>query len=173
MAYKYSYGDEKEVNLPKLPTNRNFLKFWILNVLTFGIYSIFFFIPFAFDLDTVSPKRDGTKTFNYFAAYILAGITGSIVYWIWFYMLTERIEDAIAERHINYDFTLGDFWKWLFCGTLIFAVPFLFFLNAPVDNYIWLPFLILMSVGPIVYHCKLCKAMNLLCAAYNEKNEAK
>ena len=63
MAYKYSY-DEKEVNLPKLPTNRNFWKFWILNVLTFGIYSIFFFIPFAFDLDTVSPKRRGRAADN-------------------------------------------------------------------------------------------------------------
>ena len=56
-----------------------------------------------------------------------------------------------------------------FFGILIFAGPFLFFWFAPGDNYIWLPFGILMSVGPIVYHCKLCKAMNLLCENYNEK----
>lgn len=58
MAYKYDYDDErKECKAPKLKTNRSMWKLMILNILTCGIYSIVFFIPFSFDLDRVAPRQ--------------------------------------------------------------------------------------------------------------------
>jgi hypothetical protein len=39
-------------------------KLILLNVLTLGIYSIIFFIPFSFDLDKIAPKSDRSKTMN-------------------------------------------------------------------------------------------------------------
>ena len=48
MAYEYSYDkEEKKYEAPKLKTNRSMLKLNILGILTLGLYSIFFYIPFS------------------------------------------------------------------------------------------------------------------------------
>ena len=147
MAYKYSYDDEPKYTVPKKRTDRNVWKLIIFSIFTLGIYSIFFYIPFSFDLDDIAPKRNGTKTFNYLLALILAYFTWSIVLLIWFYHITTRVEEALEQYKVDYDFGTNDFWFWDILGALIL-------------------------VGPIVYYYKLFKAMNLLCAAYNEQNEA-
>ena len=145
MAYKYAYGyEEKEYKPPKLQTNRSMIKLMILNILTLGIYSIVFFIPFSYDLDKVAPKRDRSKTMNYIFAYLLAIFTFSIVLVIWHYQIAKRVNEALERRNIDYSFGMTDFWGWYFFGSFIF-------------------------VGPFVYFHKLCKAMNLLCESYNEK----
>ena len=144
MAYKYTYDDEeKEYKAPKLQTNRSMWKLEILNILTLGIYSIIFFIPFSFDIDKIAPKRDHSKTFNYLFAYILALITGNIALLIWHYHMASRIEEALSKRGIPYEFSTSDFGGWYFFGSFIL-------------------------VGAFVYFHKLCKAMNLLCEHYNE-----
>ena len=148
MAYPYSYDYEAErkekENKLKLPTNRSALKLSILSILTLGLYSIAFFMPLSYDLDKIAPKRDRSKTMNYFLAYVLATFTLSIVMMFWHYHIAERIEEALDRRHIDYDFGTGTFWGWYVCGSFIL-------------------------VGPFVYFAKLCKAMNLLCADYNER----
>ena len=75
MPYPYTYTDEKEYKAPQLKTNRSMWKLMILNILTLGIYSIFFFIPFSFDLDKAAPKSDRSKTMNYLFAFIVAYFT--------------------------------------------------------------------------------------------------
>lgn len=143
-AYVYSYDKEKEVARTKLQTNRNMWKLMILSVLTLGIYTIIFFIPFSFDLDKVAPKRDRSKTINFVFVYLLALVTFALVLDVWHYQVAARIEEGLAKRKIDYHFSRTDFWLWLIVGS--------FFL-----------------VGPFVYYHKLCKAMNLLCADYNER----
>ena len=145
MAYKYSYDEEKQYQPPKLPTNRSMLKLMILNILTLGIYSIIFFMPISLDLDKVDPPREQGRTMSFLTAYILSLFTFSIVSSVWYYLIAGRIEDALSHRDIDYNFGKGDFWKWYILGSLIF-------------------------VGPFIYFHKLCKAMNLLCENYNEKN---
>ncbi len=151
MAYKYAYGyEEEEVRkVPKLQTNRSMWKLMILNILTLGIYSIIFFIPFSFDLDKISPKKDLTKTMNYVVAFVLSMFTFSIVLTIWHYQIADRIDETLTERDVPYEFDTGTFWIWYFLGSLLFFV------------------------GPFVYMYKLCKAMNLLCENYNEEAEKK
>ena len=145
MTYKYSYDyEEKKYEPPKLQTNRSIWKLMILNILTLGIYSIFFFVPLSFDLDKVDPKREREKTMNFLLAYVLSIFTFSIVITIWHYHIASRIEEALSRRNIDYDFSTSDFWKWYLFGSLII-------------------------VGPFVYFNKLCNAMNLLCQSYNEK----
>ena len=149
MGYSYPYdNEERRPNIPKLKTNRSMWKLMILNYLTLGIYSILFFIPFSFDIDKVAPKRDGSKTFNYLFAWLLAIFTLNVVVWVWFYHITQRVEEALAERGIDYAFGMGDWWGWYLLGSFIF-------------------------VGPFVYFHKLCTAMNLLCKDFNEKNASK
>lgn len=143
MAY-HTYDYEAKPYIPrKLATNRNMWKLMILNILTLGIYGVVFFMPFSFDLDKIAPRRDGSKTMNYFLAYVLSFFTLNIVLTYWHYQIAARIEDALSRRRISYEFKTSDFWLWFFFGSLIL-------------------------VGPFVYFHKLCKAMNLLCADYNE-----
>ena len=149
MAQYDKYGELiQEYAPPKLKTNRNMWKLMILTILTLGLYSIFFFIPFSFDLDKAAPKPDRSKTWNYLFAYVLALFTGNIVMIIWLYHITERVEEALAQRNIEYEFGTSHFWIWYVLGSFFF-------------------------VGPFVYFHKLCRAMNLICADYNEKVGAK
>ena len=113
MAYRYAYDDEeKEYKQPKLQTNRSMWKLMFLSIVTLGIYSIFFFIPFSFDIDKVSPKDDHSKTMNFVFAYILSLFTFSIVLDFWHYEIAGRIEEALSNRNINYNFQTKDFWCW-------------------------------------------------------------
>ena len=144
MAYNYPYDyEEKKYEPPKLQTNRSMWKLIILSILTLGIYSIVFFIPFSFDLDKVDPKRERGKTMNYLLAFVLSLITFSIVIIVWHYHIACRTKEALVGRKIEYDFDTSDFWKWYVFGSFIL-------------------------VGPFIYFHKLCKAMNLLCQSYNE-----
>ena len=146
MAYKYAYNDEdreKEYKQPKLKTNRSMWKLMLLTILTLGIYNIIFFIPFSFELDKIAPRRDGGKTMNYLFVWLLSIFTLSIFSMIWHYQIVVRIQNALEERNIDYEFGTGDFWGWYFVGSFIL-------------------------IGPFVYFHKLCKAMNLLCESYNE-----
>ena len=121
-------------------------KLMILSILTFGLYTIMFFIPLSFDLDIVDPKRERGKTMNFLLAYILSIFTFQSVIIVWHYHIAERIEEALSRRNIEYDFGTDDFWKWYFLGSLIL-------------------------VGPFIYFHRLCKAMNLLCENYNQRPE--
>ena len=86
MPYPYSLDDEiKEYKPTVLKTDRSMWKLMILDILTLHLYSIFFFIPFSFDIDKVDPKRDGSRTLNYLFAYVLSLFTFAIVLHIWHY----------------------------------------------------------------------------------------
>ena len=146
MAYKYAYDCEDDKYVPaKLTTDRSMWKLMLFNILTVGIYSIFFFLPFSFDIDKVAPNGDRSRTMNYLFAYVLSLFTFSIVLDIWHYQIAERVEDALLVRNIDYEFGKRDFWLWFILGSFIL-------------------------VGPFVYFHKLCTAMNLLCRDYNEKS---
>ena len=149
MAYKYPYDEEQVQYRPQpLRTDRKMWKMMILHVLTLGISSIFFFIPFSYELEKISPAREGHKLMNYVLAYLASLFTFSIVLTVWFFELTKRIESALEERGIAYDFGTSDFWGWYFLGSLVI-------------------------VGPFIYFHKLCTAMNLLCEDYNKNLTAK
>lgn len=144
MAYKYAYdNEEKEYTPPKQQTNRSMVKLMTLSILTLGLYGIIFFIPLSFDLDKIAPKRDRSKTMNFLFAYVLSLFTFAIVMDIWHYQIAARVEEALSKREIEYEFGTKDFWLWLMLGSFVL-------------------------VGPFVYFHKLCKAMNLLCAHYND-----
>ena len=146
MAPWYDEDEKITRERPRLKTDRKMWKLMLFNVLTLSVYSIIFFIPFSFDLDLVAPKPDRTKTMNFIFAYILSFFTLSIVMTVWHYMIACRVEEALAERGIEYDFGTSDFWGWGIIGGLFI-------------------------VGTFVYYHKLCCAMNLLCEDYNKKLE--
>lgn len=146
MPYPYSLDDEiKQYKPTPLQTDRQAWKLILFSILTLGIYSILFFMPFSYDIDKAAPRPDRSRTMSYAFAYILSLFTFSIVLLVWQYQIASRLEEALAEREIEYGFSTSDFWLWQVVGS--------FFV-----------------IGPFVYFHKLCKAMNLLCADYNKRN---
>lgn len=150
MAYKYPYDDydtppAKQYKPERLKTDRKMWKLVLFNVLTLGLYPIFFFIPFSFDLDKVAPKSDRSKTMNFLWAYLLSVFTYSIVLAVWHYHIAVRVEEALDARGVDYEFGTDTYWMWYVFGSFI-------------------------GVGSYIYLHKLCKAMNLLCEDYNKEN---
>ncbi len=131
----------------KLKENRSFWKYIVFTVLTLGIYDIVFFLPFSFDIDKVASRHDGKKTVNYLIVWFVSIFTFSIAHAFWFFDVTNRVSSELQRREIEYKFSLSDFWLWYVLGG--------FFI-----------------VGQFVFIYKLIKAMNYLCKAYNEEQEA-
>lgn len=125
-----------------LKTDRSFITFWLLNIITCGIYSIFFNSSIGEDLNIIA-ARDGKKTMHYcLMFFVLAPLTMGIWSLVWFHQLSERMGDELRRRGIDYNFNASTFWLWNVLGSFIF-------------------------VGPIVYTVKYIKAINLLAEDYN------
>ncbi len=143
MAYR---DEEKYIPAEKLNENRDFLKFLLLNIVTLGLYRIFYYIPFSFDLDKVASRHDGKKTMNYLFAWVISLFTFSIVMLVWYYGVHSRIKEELERRKLDFELKPSDFWGWYFFGSWII-------------------------VGPYIFERKLMKAMNMLCKEYNEEQE--
>jgi hypothetical protein len=127
----------------RLKTNRNFIKFILLSLITGGIYSIYYFWAIGSDINTIAGRYDGRKTMNFCLNFFLLGpITGYIATIVWYHCLSDRIGIELRRRGIDYSFGVGTFWGWFMLGSLI-------------------------AVGPCVYVYKLNEAMNLLSDNYN------
>ncbi len=139
---------KKEIKPQKVILNekRSVVKFFVFTLLTCGIYGNIFNMGLGFDLNKIIGRNDGKKTMNFLVAFGLSFFTMSIVTVIWWYSVTDRIENELARREIDYNFSTTDFWLWGFvCGFFLF--------------------------GTVVFYAKLFKAMNLIAADYNAKGE--
>ena len=129
----------------QLKTNRGWLKTILLSIITFGIYGLVMYSGISNDINTIASRYDGKKTMHYcLLVFIITPITFGIGAIVWSHKISNRIGKELARRGINYSFGAGTFWGWNVLGALI-------------------------GVGPFIYLHKLCKAMNLLRADFNEK----
>ena len=140
--------EEQVVNtapVAQIHTKRGLLKYILLNIITFGIYSLVFFSSISTDINQIAARYDGKKTMHFCLLLFLVGpITFGIAYIVWYHKLSARIGAELSRRGIGYSFGAGSFWGWNVLGSFI-------------------------VVGPFIYLHKLSKAMNLLCADYNQK----
>lgn len=128
-----------------MKTNRGLLKFILLTIVTFGIYSIVMFSGISEDINVIVGGKDGKKTMHYCLIFFLfSWLTFGIAPIVWYHRISARIGNELSARGISYSFGAGSYWGWCILGALI-------------------------GVGPLVYVHKLCKAMNLLAADYNSK----
>lgn len=130
----------------QLRTNRGLLKFFLLSLITFGIYGLICLGNISNDINTIATKHDGKKTMSYYLiAFVFSWLTLGIVPLIWFHKLSDRIGRELLVRNLPYQFGTGTFWGWYFFGAL------------------------LLGIGPLVYIHKLMHAMNTLASDYNLK----
>ena len=129
----------------QLRANRSMLLTVILTIITLGIYGLVTYTQFSDEINVTASKYDGKKTMNFCLLFFLVGpLTLGIGYLVWNHKFSKRVGDELARRNISYSFGAGSFWLWNTIGLLIL-------------------------VGPLVYLHKLCKAMNLINADYNQK----
>ena len=127
----------------QLDTHRGLLKFILLSAITFGIYALVVMSKISTDINVIASRYDGKKTMHYcLLFFIIQEITFGIGALVWYNNISARIGNELQRRGINYSFSAGTYWGWVFFGTFI-------------------------GVGPLVYVHKLCKAMNLLSEHYN------
>lgn len=140
--------EEQVVNtapVAQIHTKRGLLKYILLNIITLGIYSLVYFSSISTDINQIAAQYDGKKTMHFCLLFFLVGpITFGIGQIVWYHKLSDRIGAELRRRGIGYSFGAGSFWGWNVLGSFI-------------------------AVGPFIYLHKLSKAMNLLCADYNQK----
>ena len=60
----------------KFPTNRSFLKFFFLSLITFGIYGLVIWSRIPDELNIAASRYDGKKTCPFFSMYFLGHKSG-------------------------------------------------------------------------------------------------
>ena len=121
------------------------VKYFLLSLITFGIYGLVVMSSISTDINIIASKYDGKKTMHFcLILFIFSGLTLGIAPLVWYHRISKRIGNELKRRNISYAFGAGSFWGWNVLGAMI-------------------------VVGPFVYLHKLFKSMRLLAADYNEK----
>ncbi|MBB2954623.1 hypothetical protein FHX77_000003 [Bifidobacterium commune] len=129
----------------QLNTNRSLLKWIFLNIITLGFYGLFVMTSSTDALNVIASRYDGKKTVNYPAMYfVIGGLTLGIGWLVWYHNMSDRIGGELQRRGHARNLSASDFWLWKVLGLLII-------------------------VGPFVYRYKYLRAMNELCADYNQR----
>lgn len=129
----------------QLRTNRGLAKYWLLGIITLGIYPLVVESHISEELNLVVTPYDGKRTMHYcLIVFIFSWLTLNIAPIVWLHRTSARMGDELKRRGIDYSFGASDFWLWCVLGALIL-------------------------IGPFVYIHKRMKAMNLINADYNEK----
>jgi hypothetical protein len=133
----------KSLPVRQLDSNRDFLKYLLLSLVTCGIYSLVFMTSVSSDVNLIASKYDGKKTMHYcLLAFLIVPITFGIGYLVWNHNIANRVDDELTRRGIAHEFGAKDFWLWGILGSFII-------------------------VGPFMYMSQLIKAVNLLAENYN------
>lgn len=137
----------KNIQYPQkivLKTNRSLIKYILLSLITFGIYSLIVMSSISNDINTIAQKYDGKKTMHYcLVALLLGPLTFGIVSIVWQHRISARIGHELRRREIPYAFDAASFWLWDVAGVFIL-------------------------VGPFIYLYKFFTAMNLLSHHFNK-----
>lgn len=133
------------IPVDQIKTNRSLGMFILLSLITFGIYSIYFFSKVGTDLNKIASRYDGKKTMHFcLITFLLTPITFGIAALVWYHKMSDRVGSELRRR--GYEKTIGSdtYWLWGILGSLI-------------------------VIGPFVYIYKLCGAMNTLAEDYNSR----
>lgn len=127
----------------QIKANRSLLKFFLLNIVTLGIYSIFYYSNISTDINVIASRYDGKKTMHFcLMFFVVSPLTLGIGGIVWMHNISARIGNELNRRGINDNFGASTFWLWAILGSLII-------------------------VGPFVYIYKLSNAINMLAENYN------
>ncbi len=123
------------------------IKFFLLSLITSGIYAIVCLSHISTEINQIASKNDHKHTMHYcLVIFIFSWLTLGIAPLVWWHKLCNRIGNNLTTRGIETNFDAITFWGWGFLGSLII-------------------------VGPFVFYHKFFHAMNQLNTDYNQKGE--
>ena len=126
-------------------SNRSLVKYILLSIVTFGIYSLYFIYKLSNDMNLIC-AGDGKNTAGLLKIILLNIITCGIYSWIWYYGIGNRL----AENAPRYGL------KFIENGTTILM---------------WMLFgAVLCGIGPFVALHIIIKNTNALANEYNARN---
>ncbi len=102
-------------------TNRNFVMFLVLSIVTCGIYGIYFFYVLANDVNTIC-EGDGETTTSYVVAFLLSIITCGIYMWFWYYKLGNRLYNNAARYNTQIDESGTTVLLWMILGSFLAGI---------------------------------------------------
>ncbi|MEE1282800.1 MAG: DUF4234 domain-containing protein [Acutalibacteraceae bacterium] len=157
----------------QLSTNRSFLKYVLLSIVTCGIYGIICLYDISKDINTIASRYDNKNTMNYVLVWLLSSVTFGIPLIVWYHKLSSRIGCELKRRNYDYKFSASTYWIYNF----VFIIPSFIFAfivgiissSEPSNALLAITYILslLSSLGPYIYMYKLFKAMNLLSESYN------
>jgi len=111
----------------QLKTNRGLVKYILLSIITFGIYSIVVNSGISSDINVIASPHDGKKTMHYCVlVFLIAPITLGIAAIVWAHNISGRMGRELARRGINYSFGSKDYWLWGVLGAFVIVGPFIY-----------------------------------------------
>ena len=95
----------------QLRTNRGLLKYWLLGIITLGIYPLVVESHISEELNLVVSPHDGRSTMHYcLVFFIFSWLTLGIVPLVWHHRTCDRMGAELKRRQIDYNFGAADFW---------------------------------------------------------------
>lgn len=126
----------------RLKTDRSLLMYILLNIVTCGIYSYFFFYALARDVN-VACEGDGKHTAGLLKFILLSIVTCGIYSWVWYYSLGNRLAFNAPRYGMNFQENGTTILLWMLFGVL------------------------LCGIGPFIAWNIIIKNTNMICGAYN------
>jgi len=126
----------------QLKTDRSLLLYIVLNIVTCGIYSLFFIYTLARDIN-VACDGDGRTTGGLLKYILLTIITCGIYHWIWYYGVGNRLAANAPRYGMNFQENGTTILLWQLFGTFLCGIGPLMALHIVITN------------------------TNMLCGAYN------
>lgn len=175
----------------KLPTDRSFPMYVLLDIITCHIYQAFMLSKMSKEINIVA--QDGKKTMNYmklFLGFIGLGVLFAISFFIksmalsmissiavfvlaifalvWFFGISDRIGKELKRREVDYKFGASTFVTYFVVPLVaVYLIIFLLGLLGVEENMTSISGGV-PAILTYVYFYKLITAMNRLNKAYNE-----
>ncbi len=123
---------------------RSFWMYFLLSMITCGIYGIVFFYGWTEENNQVC-AGDGKDSYNYIVVLLLSLITCGIYFYIWIYQRAQRLQDNAPRYGLQISDTGSNVLLFTILGSFI-------------------------GIGPLIGQYFLIKNQNVLAAAYNNYN---
>lgn len=123
---KYCMNMERMVSLMRrVKTDRNMWLLLLLNIVTCGIYSLFYWKGVEEDVNTMC-AGDGKTTQNFWIAFLLGMLTCGIYQLIWLYQLHDRVYANGPRYGVITTCTGGSYLLWVLVGSMLCGIgPFI------------------------------------------------
>ena len=113
----------------KLPlrTERSFVAYFFLNIITLGIYSLVQVSHIGREVNLIASEHDGKHTMHFcWIVFIFSWLTLGIASLVWYHRISNRIGNELRRRGVISDFGADTFWLWFILGSLIYICPYVY-----------------------------------------------